>query len=665
MVVILCGVLPGKEADVFGYKNNEEQIYNNIRRKKMRKILMLVVIVFLTGCTDSTITSGSPPDGDLEQESEILIDGDVESDNVTDGDSEIIEGDAEADNLACEPNSRWCEDTFLHVCNEDGTDEYIPEDCGPIGCEGAVCVEEYALEFDSETSHVDLGEYKISNEMAFTVEMWVKPLELTDKLQWLLRIDPGYALKIGVAGTVSWVRGSINGGYPYVVSQENVVTPGQWVHIAVVNASDKAWLFIDGRLRGHAENLSAVSVDDNWNANFQLGRIEVNTEHPSYKGVIDELRISDTARYLEDFEPAFRHEVDENTIGLYHFDEGSGDVATDSSGNGLDGSFSDAGVNWDNKAVWRNWECVPHWDQCLPDSTEHKVCKEDGLSWNDETNCGPIGCEDRACVKEFALNVEGEVELKVADSFLIATESSSTVEAWVMIDSQQWQRIYSEIFTTDSHYAMLQLVINQYGAIAFGQGGWTDTPDLWVATQAEHTVKVGQWAHIAATRETVGESKIYKIFLNGELGVSGVIDEQLAHTHTSEASYIVGIWSSFDGRIDEFRVSDTVRYTENFTPALRHEPDENTLGLWRFNEGSGSKYHDSSSNNYHAIVPETGTAWSEDAIWRNWDCVSGWMSCEDATRVNSCNASGRWVEEELCSGGQTCETLSPAEAVCQ
>ena len=52
-----------------------------------------------------------------------------------------------------------------------------------------------------------------------------------------------------------------------------------------------------------------------------------------FKGKIDEVRISKIARYDRDFTPPLRHAKDADTIALYHFDQGSGDILKDSSGN--------------------------------------------------------------------------------------------------------------------------------------------------------------------------------------------------------------------------------------------------------------------------------------------------------------------------------------------
>lgn len=60
--------------------------------------------------------------------------------------------------------------------------------------------------------------------------------------------------------------------------------------------------------------------------------------------MIDELRLSRTARYDRDFAPDSRFEPDSDTLALYHFDEGEGDALNDSSGNGYHGKI--VGAKW-------------------------------------------------------------------------------------------------------------------------------------------------------------------------------------------------------------------------------------------------------------------------------------------------------------------------------
>ncbi|MCK5557098.1 MAG: LamG domain-containing protein, partial [Candidatus Hydrogenedentes bacterium] len=55
--------------------------------------------------------------------------------------------------------------------------------------------------------------------------------------------------------------------------------------------------------------------------------------YPSYSGFLDEIRLSDIARYTGPFTPPNGpFTTDGNTVALFHFDEGRGDSINDSSG---------------------------------------------------------------------------------------------------------------------------------------------------------------------------------------------------------------------------------------------------------------------------------------------------------------------------------------------
>ncbi len=63
-----------------------------------------------------------------------------------------------------------------------------------------------------------------------------------------------------------------------------------------------------------------------------------------FRGTIDEVRISNVARYTKDYTPQERLEADEHTLALYHFDEGTGDKLIDSSGHNHHGKIH--GAKW-------------------------------------------------------------------------------------------------------------------------------------------------------------------------------------------------------------------------------------------------------------------------------------------------------------------------------
>ncbi len=101
------------------------------------------------------------------------------------------------------------------------------------------------------------------------------------------------------------------------------------------------------------------------------------------------------------------------------------------------------------------------------------------------------------------------------------------------------------------------------------------------------------------------------IFVNGVLdrqynGPAGDISYNVTRTATwpNEPFLVIGAekhdydstqYPSFNGWIDEVRISTGVRYTGNFTPALTpFVPDASTLALYHFDEGSGTLVLDAS-----------------------------------------------------------------------
>ena len=62
-----------------------------------------------------------------------------------------------------------------------------------------------------------------------------------------------------------------------------------------------------------------------------------------------------------------------------------------------------------------------------------------------------------------------------------------------------------------------------------------------------------------------------------------------------------------NGVLDEWRISKVARYTKDFTPPKRYQPDADTLALYHFDEGQGRELKDSSGNNHHGKI--VGAKW--------------------------------------------------------
>ena len=162
--------------------------------------------------------------------------------------------------------------------------------------------------------------------------------------------DRKYGLSVAGGVVVFGVSGDGTGDYTICGTSD--VLDDQWHHIAVERRRSDGWvwLYVDGNLESQADGPDGeVSYpDDGIPGNFCGGpctnsdpflvigaeKHDVEVEQfPAFSGWLDEVRFSNTIRYLSNFAPLTQpFNPDINTVALYHFDEGTGDAITDSSG---------------------------------------------------------------------------------------------------------------------------------------------------------------------------------------------------------------------------------------------------------------------------------------------------------------------------------------------
>lgn len=176
--------------------------------------------------------------------------------------------------------------------------------------------------------------------------------------------------------------------------------------------------------------------------------------------------------------------------------------------------------------------------------------------------------------------------------------SNSTWEAWVRVspNSTRAQGTVVQRWGMWSH----ALGVN----IAEGRTGVSMYSCHHSCPNAEtpaNTILPGTWYHIALVYgPEAGPSCV--CYVNGQpLAQCGPLScSPYAGWETVlAADGYIGYQNFFDGDIDEVRISNVQRYTAAFTPALRHTPDANTVGLWHFDEGAGNTALDASGNGMH------------------------------------------------------------------
>lgn len=117
------------------------------------------------------------------------------------------------------------------------------------------------------------------------------------------------------------------------------VVQGKRTHVSLVFAPKHHRIFVDGKLVRETRQDEDLQPGS---SAFFIGAGE--KAFRGMAGLVDEIRLSKTARYDKDFTPETRFRPDADTIALYHCDEGAGDKLVDASGNGHHGKIF--GARW-------------------------------------------------------------------------------------------------------------------------------------------------------------------------------------------------------------------------------------------------------------------------------------------------------------------------------
>ncbi len=195
---------------------------------------------------------------------------------------------------------------------------------------------DFALGGTLKTVEIPLAD--LDPNQPWTLEGYIHPADIPDHNHGLPAIFGGDVWQINLN---NWSMRLVEFSAP--VSQartDNVLAMssaeslrGKRFHVAAVYDDKLAQLFINGKLVGGAPSKFLPKQN--------LGKLTLGAR---FQGTMDEWRISKVGRYGKDFTPPKRYQPDADTLALFHFDEGTGDVLKDSSGNNHHGKI--VGAKW-------------------------------------------------------------------------------------------------------------------------------------------------------------------------------------------------------------------------------------------------------------------------------------------------------------------------------
>ena len=222
----------------------------------------------------------------------------------------------------------------------------------------------YSLSFDGEGDYVEIPDADILSPSNFTIELWVKQPQLTGGRNTYVHKDRGgahveYNLmeNPNPSGLYSYA------GYGLSESSTHP-SENEWSHIAATfdSNADSIEIFLNGISVGTETATDSII---NTAGKLYVGWMPTDPGYNALTGIIDEVRISNIVRYTSNFTPPISEfESDSNTVALYHFNEGTGNLVTDASGNGNHGTIF--GATWSTETPQLITSVTPINERGLP-----------------------------------------------------------------------------------------------------------------------------------------------------------------------------------------------------------------------------------------------------------------------------------------------------------
>ena len=407
-------------------------------------------------------------------------------------------------------------------------------------------------------SVADSPEWDFLPSSGYTAEAWIS-MGTHAGTDWIIgqNVDGNNYWMLGHEHGAGLRFESYSGGSLVLNITGGEIADSNWHHIALVRDGNDVEIFKDGTSVATGTTSSTATFA----GDFRVGQ---GSAHGAFDGYVDEVRISRTARYTSSFTPsttAFKD--DKDTVLLMHMDGGGGIDATTNLPTlvGQGTYFFDDSVN----AIFYGADGVP---------TNKSIISFDGtgdyLSIPTSTDFNPGTNFTAECWFQYGGDDEGGI---------MGTQNSSGYNGW----------FFRIVNTTD------KLDWNNYGA----SGG----AEVQVITAGSLGWSIGRWYHLAMVKE----GNDYELFRDG----TSVATLTSSTSLTAGTSLFIGKDYASDEtvcKMDQIRISDSARYTSNFTaPTTPFTTDANTKLLIQsdFSEGGLGADH---SGNYNYFTPTNLTA---------------------------------------------------------
>jgi len=454
----------------------------------------------------------------------------------------------------------------------------------------------YSLSFDGEDDYVNISSNPIFavNDNNLTLSAWINVSYESVGSESIFQGWYGFGYQLYVSnGKVLAVFREV-GGNGIGIYGNTDIRGSNWHYVSISLNENNVMIYLDGELDGEGEFINTLS--GNGSNNLTIGNSPW-ASHENYNGLINKISIWDQALMQEQIQsymitPPTGDESE--LIGYWSFNAGLGESLYDHSGNGNHGTIY--GATW-----------VENIYGCMDELAEN---------YNSDSNIGNCNC-DYPSNEDSYLNLEGShdsyVQIATLGELIEPQSEGFTIEGYVKIDSlpegnNNWNQS-SIIFTTDNNY--LHVSVNNDGTLRF----FRHSPEGPVCNGTT-SINDGQFHHFAAVSENGNSENNFYLFVDGVLECSNIANANFPapgyEGNYSSSMVYLGVGTNigaqdFNGDLDEFRISNFVRYTENFElhPGSEesYEVDESTSVFYLFDEFNDSSIvYDYSCNQNHGEI---------------------------------------------------------------
>ncbi|MBX2977265.1 MAG: LamG domain-containing protein, partial [Ignavibacteriaceae bacterium] len=454
----------------------------------------------------------------------------------------------------------------------------------------------YALQFDGTDDYVSIADnasIDFTSSQSYTLEAWIYADVLTAPntgravLSKWHTSDDSYFIRISPDGSL--VFDNLN-------TAAGVITTNKWYHIACVyKTAPSAYrkVFVNGVEKSLSG--SVIGVNDGNSEPLKIGRH--NSFANDWDGKIDEVRIWNVARTVEEIRATMNKELagnEANLVAYYKMSNGSGTSLTDNQTSGTN-------TGTINGATWK--------------ASGAFAGSRQALSFTD--------------------NSDPDEYVEIANgSALIANQSGITFECWVYPRTTtigNWTTDFEGLMgirNSSNHPAFYLLRTgnnNVEGNIVVSSGS---------SRQVQCSLVPNEWQHFAL----VYNGSTINIYRNGVLEGSGSITGQITDgtfsLHIGKMFYNSYHWP-FDGLIDEARVWTAARtesqIRENMMTTLTGS-EANLVAYYRFDQYSGTTLYNIVGTGYNGTLTNMETTdWVSSSAFNTWigSESSAWSTSEN------------------------------------